>query len=88
MAQLMVVIQRGGIGLFVRRHHVETLAQEIGVLIGDRLTGGTVDDNRVQQMVLFDQTNQAAQVQRLFRFGQLRAPVLEIQPVHVSQQGL
>ena len=66
--QLVIVIHRRGVGLFVRRHHVETFAQEIRVLIGHRLAGGTVDNHWVQQMVLFHQTNESSQVERIFGF--------------------
>ncbi|MPN33137.1 hypothetical protein SDC9_180620 [bioreactor metagenome] len=35
--QLMVVIHRRGVGLFVRRNHMEAFAQEISILIRHRL---------------------------------------------------
>ena len=88
MTQLMIVIQRGRVGLFVRRNNVETFTQEVGVLIGNRLAGGTIDNHRIQQVILFNQTNQTPQIQLLFRFGKLRTPVFEVQPMHIGQQGL
>ena len=88
MAQLVIVIQRRGIGLFVRRHHMETFAQEVGILIGDRLAGGTVDDHRIEQVVLFHQADQAAKIKRLFRLRQFRTPVFQIQAMHAGQQRL
>ena len=66
---------------------METFAQEIGVLICHRLAGSTVDNHRVQQMVLFHQTNKSPQVERLFGFRQLIAPVFKVQAVYVGQQG-
>ena len=88
MAQLVIVIQRRGIGLFVRRHHMETFAQEVGVLIGDRLAGGTVDDHRIEQVVLFHQADQTAKIKRLFRLSQRFTPVLQIQAMNAGQQRL
>ena len=64
---------------------MEPFAQEIGVLIGHGLAGGTVDNHRIQQMVLFHQTNESAQIERLFGFRQLVAPVFKVQAVYVSQ---
>ena len=65
---------------------METFAQEIRVLIGHRLAGGTVNDHRVKQVIFFHQADQAAQVKWLFRLFQLRLPVFQIQTVDVSQQ--
>ncbi len=55
-----IVISEEVLAFFVRRHHMETFAQEVGILIGDRLAGGTVDDHRIEQVVLFHQADQAA----------------------------
>ncbi|VTR29122.1 Uncharacterised protein [Serratia fonticola] len=49
---------------------METIGQEIGILIGHRLAGGTVDNHRIEQVALFYQADQAAQIERLFGFGQ------------------
>lgn len=65
---------------------MEPFAQEVGVLIGHRPAGGTVNNHRVKQVIFFHRADQAAQVKWLFRLFQLRLPVFQIQTVDVSQQ--
>ena len=84
--QLVIVIHRRGVGLFVRRDHMEAFAQEVRVLIGNRLVRRTIDNHRVQQVILFHQTDQTPKVERLFCLVQLGLPVFQVQPVNVGQQ--
>ena len=65
---------------------METFAQEVRVLVGHRLVRGAVDDDRVKQMILFYQTDQAPQVERLFCLIHLGLPVFQVQAVDVGQQ--
>ncbi|MNC53483.1 hypothetical protein D3C75_1028970 [compost metagenome] len=82
---MLVIIHRRGVGLLVWRYHVETIGQEIGILIGHRLAGGTVDNHRIEQVALFHQADQAAQIERLFGFGQFVPPDFQRDAVHVGQ---
>ncbi|MNF11865.1 hypothetical protein D3C80_2131890 [compost metagenome] len=65
---------------------MEAFAQEISVLIGHRLMRSTIDNHWVEQVILFHQTNQTTQIERLFGFCQLCLPAFQIQPVNVGQQ--
>jgi len=56
---------------------METVSQEVGVLIGYRLAGGTIDDNCVQQVILLHQTKQVAEVERFLPPGQFVALALQ-----------
>lgn len=67
---------------------MEIFVQEVGILIGDCLVGGIVDDYWIEQVVFFYQVDQVVKIKWFFCFCQFCILVFQIQVMYVGQQCL